>query len=300
MADTELTQYLQFQGQEAQTGCIIVHSSKDGLGRIFMHHGNIVYAETKNSRGLVAFFTILTWKDVTLEWGPDQFVSTIAFNEPVDMLLFQFAQLEDAGQTDEISLVTLFHGTGNTPDEINLTELKHYLITFEILNAEFNGMTFTLEKDITLIGRSDDCDVVVQDATVTSHHCTIAQEANCVRVSDLGSTNGTFINGRMISNAILQVGDDLFLGQVGMRMSMKMQRKLALASDLPASQSDESHRESTAVSARKTQTNIDVDAVRQRVMKEAPKHPHEAITWKTVEESSKPKIGGIFGKMFKK
>ncbi|MFZ5807121.1 MAG: FHA domain-containing protein [Verrucomicrobiota bacterium] len=288
MADTALTQYLQFQGQEAQTGCIVVHTPKDD-GKIYLHHGNVVYAETRNGRGLFALYFILTWKDVTLEWHPDLFVSTIAFNEPVDTVLFQFAQLEDAGQTSEESLVLLFHGSEQPHNEIKLTELKHYVITFEILNAEFHGLKFNLHKDITLVGRAEDCDVILPDPTVTSHHCTIAQETNCIRISDLGSTNGTFINGKLISNAILQVGDDLFVGKVGMRMSMKMHRHLVLASDTALS---------TEEAARQTASNINVDEARQKVLA---KGAREAITWKSLEGGAKIKsASSLLGRIFKK
>ena len=46
-----------------------------------------------------------------------------------------------------------------------------------------------------IIGRADDCDLVVPEAAVSSHHCQLTQQANGFTVEDLTSTNGTFVNG---------------------------------------------------------------------------------------------------------
>lgn len=294
MSNHTLAQQLQFQGQEGRTGCLLVQNNGDA-GRVYFHHGKVVYAETKRDKGLLAFFMMLTWPQSSIEWEPDQPASTVVFEEPVDTLLFQFAQLEDTGQADEASLVSLFRSNGTA--EIKLTELKHYLITLEVLNAEFHGMTFTLTKGKNLVGRSEDCDIVLPDPTVTSHHCIIVQENNCIHVTDLGSTNGTFINGKDVTHAILQVGDDLFLGQVGLRMAMKMQRKLAAANDSPIPAKP------ATVPIARPKINAQPPPDPRNGSYAAP-HTSQAISWKSIEEENQHSfhnknktsfLGRIFG-----
>lgn len=64
-----------------------------------------------------------------------------------------------------------------------------------------------------LIGRGDDCDLPLYDPGVSRHHCLIRMRGHDATVSDLGSSNGTFVNGhRLVSQASLKTGDELQLG----------------------------------------------------------------------------------------
>jgi pSer/pThr/pTyr-binding forkhead associated (FHA) protein len=49
-----------------------------------------------------------------------------------------------------------------------------------------------------VIGRSADCDVRVPDPQVSRYHCAIVQEGDILRVSDLGSKQGTRLNGQLV------------------------------------------------------------------------------------------------------
>ena len=64
-----------------------------------------------------------------------------------------------------------------------------------------------------VLGRSRECDVRVPDANVSRRHCEIAQDgASSWSVRDLGSTNGTELNGHKISGASLADGDRITIG----------------------------------------------------------------------------------------
>jgi hypothetical protein len=63
------------------------------------------------------------------------------------------------------------------------------------------------------IGRSRDCDVVLDDSGISRHHAEIRPSDSGWTVADLGSTNGVLVNGRNIRGAhVLQPGDRLELG----------------------------------------------------------------------------------------
>jgi ABC-type multidrug transport system ATPase subunit/ABC-type multidrug transport system permease subunit len=54
-------------------------------------------------------------------------------------------------------------------------------------------------KNAWVIGRAQDCDLVVPEAPVSSHHCRLTHQADGFTLEDLGSTNGTFVNGDRIA-----------------------------------------------------------------------------------------------------
>lgn len=70
-----------------------------------------------------------------------------------------------------------------------------------------------LSGDEFLVGRGDDCDLCLRDPEISRHHCLIRMRGHETAISDLGSSNGTFINGhRLLSQAKLVTGDEIVLG----------------------------------------------------------------------------------------
>jgi hypothetical protein len=64
----------------------------------------------------------------------------------------------------------------------------------------------------TVIGRMPACDLVVVDDSVSRRHAMLSREHGRVVVTDLGSTNGTYLNGRWVTRAEVRPGDRLQLG----------------------------------------------------------------------------------------
>jgi hypothetical protein len=62
------------------------------------------------------------------------------------------------------------------------------------------------------IGRADDCDLVLDEPTVSRHHAVLRRTSEGWLLRDSGSTNGTRLNGWRVEEAALRVGDELMLG----------------------------------------------------------------------------------------
>lgn len=74
--------------------------------------------------------------------------------------------------------------------------------------------SFSLPKPTTVIGRREDCDLRIPLAEVSRKQCRMIVEGESLRIEDLGSSNGTFVNGKRIQEAIIKAGDTVGIGPV--------------------------------------------------------------------------------------
>jgi hypothetical protein len=69
-----------------------------------------------------------------------------------------------------------------------------------------------LRSEVTVVGRSRRCDIVLADPNVSRQHIEIRRQGDGFMLRDLGSTNGTRLNRRDVKQAVLQHGDRIELG----------------------------------------------------------------------------------------
>jgi hypothetical protein len=75
------------------------------------------------------------------------------------------------------------------------------------------GEHFLLEKESTTVGRSPDCDVFLDDVTVSRRHAQVLRGDGRFVIEDQGSLNGTFVNRRRIESGQLEDGDEVQIGK---------------------------------------------------------------------------------------
>ena len=86
------------------------------------------------------------------------------------------------------------------------------------INPGLAGLSFELGTRWVTVGRSDKNAFQIVETSVSSQHCEVRLCGNELVVRDLRSTNGTFIEGRTITEAVLQPGQTLRLGEVEFRL----------------------------------------------------------------------------------
>ena len=80
------------------------------------------------------------------------------------------------------------------------------------------NVDFHLDAPLTLVGRSRACEVCLDSSRVSRRHCCLAFGHGEVLVRDLGSTNGTRINGRRVEKGLLRPGDVLGIAHLRFRL----------------------------------------------------------------------------------
>jgi pSer/pThr/pTyr-binding forkhead associated (FHA) protein len=93
-------------------------------------------------------------------------------------------------------------GLGGDPMAVNLVLLKK------------NGLQkiFALPSETTVIGRRHDCDLCIPLMSVSRRHCQLYYDGKKLKIRDLGSHNGTLVNGQRVEESEVQPGDAIKIG----------------------------------------------------------------------------------------
>ena len=75
------------------------------------------------------------------------------------------------------------------------------------------GQSFQPSEGQTLIGRSPECDVFLDDVTVSRRHAELVREEETFTIRDLGSLNGTYVNRKRIESVVLEDDDEVQIGK---------------------------------------------------------------------------------------
>ena len=74
--------------------------------------------------------------------------------------------------------------------------------------------SFSIARDMTVIGRREDCDLRIPLGEVSRKHCRLIRDGDALKLEDLGSSNGTYLNGQRVQESQLNPGDTLQVGPV--------------------------------------------------------------------------------------
>lgn len=82
------------------------------------------------------------------------------------------------------------------------------------------GPAIDIGKDMTLVGRKDDCDVRLDHKSISKVHCVLVKTDGLLLLRDLGSTNGTRVNGTRVRRAALLPNDKISFANFHFRVHL--------------------------------------------------------------------------------
>jgi pSer/pThr/pTyr-binding forkhead associated (FHA) protein len=99
--------------------------------------------------------------------------------------------------------------------------------------GSLGGQTIELDRAKLLIGREEDCHLRPDSEFISRHHCALLLDDYTLRIRDLGSKNGTFVNGRRIGagDTILLQDDVVSIGEITFVIDFTAARIVDLACD---------------------------------------------------------------------
>ena len=107
--------------------------------------------------------------------------------------------------------------SGNTI-KLPIAQMRPHLI---VLYPQNQFKQIPLEKGTVVLGRGQDADIRLDDELVSRRHCSVTFDGVHVTVTDLGSTNGTFVDGQPIQTTVLDSDNRLQLGKMVMKVEFK-------------------------------------------------------------------------------
>ena len=90
----------------------------------------------------------------------------------------------------------------------------------QVVRGRSASTTLKLADGVTSIGRHDDCLIRIKSSQVSRRHCEVFEVSDKLTIRDLGSSNGTFVNGKKVAGQqVLKPGDELTVGAVTLRVA---------------------------------------------------------------------------------
>lgn len=127
---------------------------------------------------------------------------------------------------------------------------------------EIDGTRHELSRGNTLIGRGSDCSIRITDSAASRHHLEIVWDGSAGLVRDLGSTNGSKINGERFREAALAAGTVITVGQTAMTFQLSPARQRSSSAPRgsgnpgrPAGKTGDAGRARTASPSKRSETH---------------------------------------------
>jgi len=156
-------------------------------------------------------------------------------------------------------------------------------VSLKVLGGKHDGEMIALTTPKFLIGREMDCHLRPNSDMVSRHHCAFAIDDHSVRIRDLGSTNGTLVNGERVRGVVqLNDGDTVAVGKLAFQVMVGDPAAKPAADDQKPSTTSPLQSETAELSTEETQYEL---PALSDVIEQAADAPHPAESSASVEDT---------------
>jgi DNA-binding NtrC family response regulator len=123
--------------------------------------------------------------------------------------------------------------TGDDPATLRVEEPSTPRVEFALVTAGATPKDLLIvdgtQPSRVLLGKGPACDLRLDDAHVSRRHAALDVEGSALRITDLGSSNGTFVNGVRVRDALLAGGEMIRVGTTDLRVELRTRTTAARA-----------------------------------------------------------------------
>ena len=233
------------------TGCFHTYTPQESAN-IYFKDGMVVSAIKGQVEGEEVLKQILEWKNTQNIWQPESTISSpsakplqihvadfLAKNKPrsaaggkslADTSLHPVYSIPNRGATTAPLPPAAGIKQVESP-QVDLTATKNFNPTSEAMKAhedallakyklvlvstEIRDQRYKITRVSNLIGRSPACAIAISHPSISRQHCLLQLTDRGIHVKDLDTTNGTKVNGIVLKEGYINVGDKLILGHLG-------------------------------------------------------------------------------------
>jgi pSer/pThr/pTyr-binding forkhead associated (FHA) protein len=125
------------------------------------------------------------------------------------------AALEPQGEVDvDRTTAAIDVGAFDPPSSVEqLPALEAGTAMLVVIRGPNAGARYLLDRDETTVGRHPDCEIFLHDVTVSRRHSEFHRAGGEFTLRDLGSLNGTYVNGERVADKDLKSGDEIQIGR---------------------------------------------------------------------------------------
>ncbi|MEM9398687.1 MAG: FHA domain-containing protein [Verrucomicrobiota bacterium] len=241
------------------------------MGNIFLEDGRLTHAECNQGKmGKPALYLLLDMEEAMCEWHEGTPPVTQTLDETVEQSLINFL-VESNDQPLTLGVQEPGDELPEPPTQTSIVDYKNCVVALTVEKGAMEGAIYYLTKRETRIGRALSCDVILPETSVSAHHCLIILDRYTLKVRDLGSTNGTEVNGERVNQHVIQAGDILSVGCIDISMTLNIRRSVSVTQALPNHVITSLH-----------ERNACKDTVPLKRLNDGSKTENQPISWQTV------------------
>jgi hypothetical protein len=154
------------------------------------------------------------------------------------------AQIMDPNRQMVVGSTSSFEPSSSAPTAASISQIESQakessVGELHVVSGSCTGKRIRMDFRRFVVGNERDCDLRPVSPMLSRHHCVFKRDEYAVRVRDLGSNTGTYVNGRRIqTEAILKPGDDVTVGDVTLHVILPYSPRITQMQDSKPSISD--------------------------------------------------------------